>query len=333
MSDIRLRRAVRVAPHLRTWLTGRASDPSVRYRYWTEIEGLGASDSRVRSARRAIGRTGWAAGLLEHQFPDGHWATTDDYPGNLYRPKYVVLNWRLIALADLGMDRHDPRVRRAAELLMDRWSRRGWDLSGGSGEICATGNGVRTLVRFGYLDHPVVQQSIRWIVRTQKTDGGWHCFPSRTGTLDGWEGLAAFAEIPPEERDDAVRRSIERGAKFYLDRHLMDEGRVRYPPWYRIHYPNHYYYDVLVGLRTLTRLGYGGDRRLAPALRWLRDKRRPDGTWALDADHPDLDPDLGGYDFEGPVYPLRLEAPNRPSRWATIEALSVLARTEDSGPR
>jgi hypothetical protein len=108
----------------------------------------------------------------------------------------------------------------------------------------------------------------------------------------------------------------------------MDEGRTEYPPWFRIHYPNHYYYDVLVGLRILARLGYGSDRRLKPALRWLLGKRRRDGTWALDADHPDLDPERGGYRFPGPVYPLRLEPPNEPSRWATVEALSVLGRCE-----
>ncbi|HYK93613.1 MAG TPA: hypothetical protein VEY07_06185 [Thermoplasmata archaeon] len=315
-----------VSPRLRRWLTGPASDPSVRWRFWTEVAGRPSTDDRVRAARREIGRRGWASKLLENQFPDGHWVTRGSTARELYRPKYVVANWRAIVLADLGMTRTDPRVRRLAELILRRWSGRGGDLSGRAGEICVTGNAVRTLIRFGYLEHPAVQASIAWIVRTQKTDGGWHCFPSRRGTLDGWEGLAALAEIPDSERSRAIQRSIERGAEFYLSRRLMDEGSVRYPPWFRLHYPNHYYYDVLVGLRILTRLGYGSDRRLAPALRWLNGKRRADGSWALDADHPDLDPDRGGYQFEDPVFPVRLEAPNQPSRWATVEALGVLTR-------
>ena len=318
---------MRVSPRIRRWLTGSKSDPSVRFRYWTEVEGLPADDRRARQAREEIGRSGWAASLLSTQFPDGHWATPGASAEELYRPKYIVTNWVWIVLGDLGVTRSDPRVRRASELILDRWSRRGGDLSGVTGEICVTGNAVRTLVRFGYFDHPVVQRCIAWIVRTQKTDGGWHCFPSRTGTLDGWEGLAALAEIPVAARDTSVRRSIERGAEFYLHRHLMDEGRVRYPPWFRIHYPNHYYYDILVGLRVLTRLGYGADPRLRRALRWLISKRGTDGAWPLEADHPDLDPRRGGYVFPRPVFPLRLEAPNEPSRWATVEALSVLART------
>src|SRR5207245_231604 len=209
---------------------------------------------------KAIGRIGWAASLLEEQWPDGHWVTPGTSGGELYRPKYVATNWHAIVLADLGMTRGDARIRRTARLLIDRWSRKGGDLSGRSGEICVTGNAVRTLIGFGYLDDPTVQRSIAWIVRTQKPDGGWHCFPSRTGTLDGWEGLAA----------------------------------------------------------------------LASALRWLRHKRGRDGTWALDAAYPDLDPALAGYQVREILFPMMLEPLHEPSPWATLEALSVLARTARS---
>ncbi len=321
---------MRVSPRVRRWLTGPGSDPSVRARFWVEVEGRSRQDPRVRKALEAIGRSGWAASLLDYQLPDGHWVTPRTSGADLYRPKYIVTNWLAIVLAELGMTRSDPRIRRTAEMIVDRWSKRGGDLTGRSGEICVTGNAVRTLIRFGYLDHPAVQRSIAWIVRTQKADGGWHCVPSRTGTLDGWEGLAALAEIPEDDRDAPVRRSIERGAEFYLRHHLMDEGRVRYPPWFRIHYPNHYYYDLLVGLRILARLGYGADPRMTPAIRWLRKKRGRDGTWTLDAAHPDLDPARGGYLFRSLVFPMLLEPLNVPSRWATVEALSILALVESS---
>jgi len=321
---------MRVAPRIREWLTGPESDPSIRVRFWLEVDGRSPEDPEVRKAQQAVGRTGFAAFLLGFQLPDGHWVTPGTSAEDLYYPKYIVTNWLAIVLSDLGMNRSDPRIRRTAELILDRWGRPGGDLSGRKGEICSTGNAVRTLIRFGYLDHPVVQRCIRWIVRTQKPDGGWHCFPSRTGTLDGWEGLAALAEIPDETRDNSVRGAIERGAEFYLRRHLMDEGRVRYPPWFRIHYPNHYYYDILVGLRILTRLGYGKDQRMGRAVQWLKNKRARDGTWSLDAAHPDLDPVHGGYVMKHPTFPLVLTAPGIPSRWATVEALSVLARIEGS---
>ena len=249
---------MRISPRVRHWLTEEASDPSVRTRFWLEVEGRSARDPEVRAARRSIGRTGWAASLLEHQLPDGHWFTVGTAPRDLYSPKFLVTNWRAIVLADLGMTRADRRIRRTAELILDRWARRSsnYTLSGRGAEICITGNAVRTLIQFGYLEDPAVQRAIGWIVRSQKADGGWNCFPSRTGTLDGWEGLAALAEVPDSARDARIRRSIARGAEFYLRHQLMTEGRSPYPPWYRIHYPNHYYYDLLVGLRILTRLGY-----------------------------------------------------------------------------
>jgi len=282
----------------------------------------------VQKALREIGRTGWAANLLGFQGKDGHWVTPGTTARELYRPKYIATNWQAIVLADLGMTRSDPRIRRTADLILDRWSAKGGDLDGRSGEICVTGNAVRTLIRFGYLDHDAVQRSIAWIVATQKADGGWHCWPSPRGTLDAWEGLAALAEVPERHRDASIRTAIERGAEFYLRRHLMDEGRVRYPPWLRIHYPNHYYYDVLVGLRTLVRLGHGKDPRLARAIQWLRKKRSSSGTWALEAAHPDLDPTLTDYGPQPPVFPIQLEPIGPPSQWATVEALSILAGVE-----
>ena len=321
---------MRLGPRIRTWLTGPRSDPSVRWRYWTEVEGRPVSDPRARSARAAIGRAGWAAGLLQQQFPDGHWTSPGSSDQEIYRPKYISTFWRAIVLAELGMTREDPRIRRTAELILRRWTERGTDLLGGpDSEICVTGNSTRTLIRFGYLDHPVVQRSIAWIADSQKPDGGWYCFPGRrTGSLDGWEGLAALAEIPEGSRSEAVRTTIARGAEFYLRRRLMREGPRRYDPWFRIHYPTHYYYDLLIGLRMLTRLGFGADRRLVPALRWLREKRRADGTWAIDADHPDVDPRQLAYPIdEWPYWPMRLETPGAPSRWATVDALSVLARS------
>ncbi|MGI0131401.1 MAG: hypothetical protein ACREEC_14840, partial [Thermoplasmata archaeon] len=66
---------MRVSPRVGKWLTGPKADPSVRWRFLNEVEGRSPSDPRVRAARGAIGRTGWAAGILAHQFPDGRWVT------------------------------------------------------------------------------------------------------------------------------------------------------------------------------------------------------------------------------------------------------------------
>ncbi len=305
------------------------SDPSVRYRVLTRLLGRDERDPEVARARREIGRTGWVADLLANQLPGGQWVVPRISGDSLYRPKYIATNWVLIVLAELGASARDPRVRRALDLFLRVYSGRGSSLGGSGSEACFTGNAVRLLAEFGRLDDARTRRAVDWIVRTQKPDGGWHCFPSRHGTLDAWEPLAGLAAIPPASRSAAVDRAVERGAEFFLERGLLREGRGSYAPWLRLHYPNHYYYDVLVGLSMLVRLGYADDRRLRPAVQRLERRRLPDGSWPQDALHPDVDEAerriyLSSYVGRHPFYPLALEIPGEPSRWITVSALEVL---------
>ena len=307
---------------LRNWLLAEDADPSVRLRVLRDLLDRPVDDPAFIRAQREIGRKGWAAQILRGQHPSGQWVNPGSSAFELYRPKYVATNWRLLVLSDLGLTKKTPRVAKAARLFLDRFSRSG-DLGGPASEVCIAGNSVRMMARFGYLKDRRVKATLDWLVRHQKKDGGWHCFRSSTGTLDCWEALAAFAALPPEARTPAILESIERGAEFYLERRLFREGPT-YRPWFRLHYPVHYYYDILVGLDTLSSLGYGEDPRMRPALDRLEAMRNRDGTWNMDALHPDTeDP---AYQFRGPFYPLGLEVPGRPSRWITTTALQVLKR-------
>jgi hypothetical protein len=185
------------------------------------------------------------------------------------------------------------------------------------------------LTRFGYGDDRRVRKLYDWMIEDQREDGGWNCAAGKPGTLDCWEALAAFATTPKANRTAAMERAISRGTEFYLERKLFEEGR-RYAPWFRFHYPNHYFYDVLVGLDVITQLGFAGDRRLGPALKILKDKRQPDGTWLLDAVHPDVGPGAGFVPYMKKHKRFTLEAPGKPSKWITLTALRVLKRVEDA---
>ncbi len=173
-------------------------------------------------------------------------------------------------------------------------------------------------------------------MRDQKEDGGWHCFGYRYGTLDCWEGLSAFAAFPRRKWSRSVKRSVERGCEFYLNRRLFRQGKKKYEPWFRFHYPVHYYYDVLVGLDVLTSLGYEEDKRLLPALELLRNKRRGDGSWNLDRVHPDIAPGdpykmVPPFEPQIPI-PFTLERAGKRSKWITLTALRVLKRVDGSLP-
>jgi hypothetical protein len=284
-------------------------------------------------------RTGWVAKILGEQLPRGYWYSY----ASLYRPKYVATTFKLYALADLGATAEDPRVKETCDLLLSNLLRKdggfGAKVSGeeDEGHFCTTGNLSRTLIRCGYADDPRVLGALGWIVRAQKEDGGWNCFPSKKGTLDCWEGLSAFAVFPRSRWTRSMKRSVERGAEFYLDRELHREGKGRYAPWFRLHYPVHYYYDILVGLGVLTALGYGDDRRLRFALDVLKDKRRADGTWILDTVHPDIGPG-DSYKMKPPYEPepplaWSFEWVGEPSKVITYKALKVLKRIERTSPR
>ena len=304
------------------------SQPAVRYLALTELVGRSRTDPEVVAARRRVPATGWAAEILSRQNADGAWVSSNE----LYRPKYVSTNWMLLILADLGLTNVDPRIARACELWMARFGKSdggfGGDNSRGS-HLCLVGNTARALCQFGYADDPRVRRAFDWLVVHQAKLGGWSCWGGGRN-LDSWEGLSAFAVLPRPAWTDERRRAVERGAEFFLSRKLYLQGD-RYAPWFRFHYPVHYYYDLLVGLDLLTALGYGDDPRLREALAHLRKQRRRDGRWNLDAVHPDVEGPVANWFRAHPKQrptPFALERVGEPSKMITLRALRVLARVD-----
>ncbi len=303
--------------------------PAVRYRTLTDILRKKESDKEVRAARKAIAEVGWAAEILEKQDKGGWWVRED----RLYQPKYLSTNWMLLVLADLGMTREDPRIRKAADLWIERFAAKdgGFGIdSTKSSHLCTAGNTARALVQFGYEDHPAVRASFDWFVKNASHLGGWSCFGSGRN-LDSWEPMSAFVVYPRSKWTKEMQETVQKAAEFYLQRELHVQGD-HYEPWYRFHYPNHYYYDLLVGLDFMTALGYTSDPRLQHALGVLKKKRRADGRWNLDAVHPDVEGATAEWFAKHPKQaptPFALEKPGRPSKWITLRAMQVLKRIED----
>ncbi|MCI4363206.1 MAG: hypothetical protein L3K13_02750 [Thermoplasmata archaeon] len=309
------------------------NQPSARYYALTDLLDRKEGDPEVRAARAKISRTGWASDILNRQGPNGYWErreprTVQEYLFFLWFPEFSATIWSAIVLADLGLTRADPRVRKTADRLFEYKLGLSSMINLYHEEMCAVGNAARTLVRFGYGDDPRVKRLYEWILEDQRSNGGWNCSQGTPGTLERWEPLAALAALPKSKRTNRIERSIELGAEFYLRRRLFHEGS-RYAPWFRFHYPNHYFYDLLVGLDLLTKLGYAEDRRLRPALEVMSKKRRRDGSWAIDRPTPDAPASLLHLHVKK-VRPLQLEPPGRPSKWVTLTALRVLKKVEEA---
>jgi hypothetical protein len=311
------------------WLLEK-NQPCIRYLTLTQLLGKSEADAETQSARRMIPKVGWAAEILARQHAEGWWVEGE----SLYRPKYVSTNWMLLILSDLGLTKENPRVRKACELWMRRLAKR--DGGFGSerwkeGHLCTVGNTARALVKFGYADHPKVKRAFDWMVKHQARKGGWSCFGSGRN-LDSWEPMSAFAALPKQKWNRGVTQAVESGAEFFLERELHKQG-ARYRPWYRFHYPTHYYYDVLVGLDFLTGLGYTSDPRLKYAIKLLKSKRRRDGRWNMDAVHPDVEGGMAEWYRKHPKdrpTPFSLEQPDKPSKMITLTAMRVLKKIDDN---
>lgn len=308
------------------------SQPAIKYLVLTELLGRSQRDPEVKSARNNIVNIGWAKDILDKQEPGGYWIRER----NLYQPKYISTNWMLLILSDLGVTRNESRIDRACQIWLRRCIAKDGGFSVGSnsksGHLCLTGNMARALVKFGYEDHPKVRRTFQWFVKNQAKLGGWSCWsfgglPSGRN-LDSWEPLSAFAVYPRQKWTHSMRLAVERGAEFFLERELHKQGD-RYEPWYRFHYPIHYYYDLLVGLDFMTALGYSGDKRLKFAISLLKNKRRSDGRWNLDSINPDPESPQGKWNKEHPgqaTVPFALEKPGEPSKMITFNALRILKR-------
>ncbi|MCI4341443.1 MAG: hypothetical protein L3K11_03610 [Thermoplasmata archaeon] len=321
-------------PETLTWLL-EPSQPSIRYLTLTRLLGRRETDPVVREARVKIPTTGWVAEILGRRDPAGWWVRDR----HRMEPRFLATHWNLLALSDLGATRAIPEVEVSCEYWMANSPLQGGGVGGlgnGKGHHCYTANMARALIRMGYGDDPRIRKTIEWLAVTAHPNGGWTCRFSKEGpatsrSLDAWEGLSAFAVYPRSKWTAAMQTCVERGAEYYLERALHVQGD-RYEPWYRFHWPTHYYYDLLVGLDVLTALGYGDDPRLRFALELLRQKQRSDGRWNLDADQPDPDPESAVWYAEHPKQrptPLSFEVAGRPSKMITLRALTVLSRLDE----
>ncbi len=306
------------------------NQPSVRYYTMTDLLDMSEKDGEVKRAKSLIPYSGWGHDIMKTQKPEGYWEAHEprsprEWFNFLRFPLFRSSIWRGIILSDMGFTKSEPGVQRFSEQVFRHMLSLGSPLNIFTEEVCIVGNVAAMMSRFGYGDDRRIRKLYDWMIEDQREDGGWNCSQGKPGTLDCWEALSALSTVPKAGRTAAIKRAIERGAEFYLERNLFKEG-ARYSPWFRFHYPTHYFYDILVGLDVLTGLGYAGDRRLQPALQTLYSKRRKDWTWLLDRSHPDEVP----HDTRRNTRPLTLELPGMPSKWITLKAMRVLKRVEEA---
>lgn len=284
---------------------------------------------KVRRARSAAMRADPIASTLAAQHPDGYWVK----PGAGYGPKYTGTVWSLIFLDQLGADPRDPRIQRACAYVLDHAQAPnggfGWNARNSSVVHCLSGNLLRALVGFGWVDDERVRAAIEWQARSATGEGfdGWYrgatagprfaCgvnggLPCAWGAIKALRGLT---RIPARRRTKLVRRAIAEGTELLLSRDpavadYPTDTRVS-PNWFKLGFPSGYVADVLQNLEVLAELGHARDPRLTNAIDLVLSKQGRDGRWRNE------------YAYERTTW-APFERTRSPSKWVTLRACRVL---------
>lgn len=299
------------------------SDPAIRWQVQRDL--MHAPPEVVAAERARVAREGWGARLLALQGPDGQWAGGACFPAR--RPDQPATHdgqpWTstlptLQLLHDFGIDPRDERVRRAVAMVREncRWEHAGQRFFDGEVEPCINGRTVTLGTYFNLDVAPIVAR----LLAEQLDDGGWNCDAERGSvrssfatTINVLEGLLAHERATG---GSAVSIAARRRAEAYLlERRLFrrqSTGEVADAAWLRFSFPMRWQYDVLRALEYFRAADEPPDPRLDEAIRLLRSKRRPDGTWLLENTHP------------GAVHFTLEDGDEHPSRWNTLRAMRVL---------
>ncbi len=316
-------------------------NPSVRYFALTDILDKDINDRNVKEAKAKIMTEGVVPKILSKQKPGGYWEVAQDF---YVRAKFKGTVWSLIALAGLGADGKDNRIRNACEFIL----KNSQDVSSGafayySGKNgtgdhnkvipCLTGNMLWCLIRFGYVDDPRVQKGIECVVKYQRCDDGikepltgWPynigsrkgaaCWGTHTCHMNVVKNLNALAEIPKESRSKEVNGVIKQAAEYMLRHHIYkkshDLSQVGKEEWTQAGFPLMWKIDFLDVLAILTKLGYK-DERMQDAVDLLVSKQNANGRLILEKS------------FNGRMQ-ANIEQKGKESKWITLFALTVLKR-------
>lgn len=284
------------------WLLEEDVDlPSARYLALRDLVGAPADDPEVRDARAAIMRTGPVPIILDAQSDEGYWVK----PGGGYSPKYRATVWSLFVLAELGAAPGDERVRKGCEYLLDHSLASNAAFSCNSkpqpsgAVLCLNGNLLFTLGSFDFEADERVQAATNWLAKAILGEGDVRYYASGTSGPGfgcgvnlaqpcAWganKALRGLLTVSGRDRTPLVERALAAGAEFLLSR---DPVEADYPytervssTWFKLGFPLSYWSDVLETVANLVDLGHAGDKRVAAAVNWVRDKADEQGRWKL----------------------------------------------------
>lgn len=299
---------------LLNWLL--AGDVAIQYQVYRDLLDEERPDLRAR-----IATEGWGAQFLGARQPAGHWGR------GFYQPKWISTHYTLLDLKHLGIEPDQAPIRESISHILAHHT----SADGGvnpaktieNSDICVNG---MFLNYAAYFEMPAesLHAIVDFLIGAQMADGGFNCLSNQQGavhsslhsTLSVLEGIAEYLAQGYTYRA-AELGSITRQAQEFILLHRLYRsdrtGAIINPRFLMLSYPSRWFYDILRALDYFRSVGAVYDPRMQDALDILRQKRRKDGAWPLQAKHS------GQTHFD-------MESPGQPSRWNTLRALRVRRR-------
>ena len=292
-------------------LTG---DVAIQYQVYRDLLGEARPDLQKR-----IATEGWGAHFLQARRPDGHWGR------GFYQPKWISTHYTLLDLKHLAIH---PACAPAPEtinrLVQTQKSDDGGINPSGTikqSDVCINGMFLNYACYFGTAESGL-HSIIDFIIRQQLPDGGFNCRFNRQGevhsslhsTISLLEGMDEYARQGYTYRLNELNRIANQAREFILQHSLFlsdHTGEIIDKRMLMLSFPSRWKYDILRALDYFRQVNAPVDPRMMPALKIIKQKRRKDGRWPVQAKH------AGQVHFD-------MEPTGKPSRWNTLRALRVL---------
>ncbi len=283
-------------------------EPGVVWRCQVDLLGRPPDSPAVLRARAASRSCGLAAAILDRQEEGGYWGSPF-----AYGLRWSGTAWQVMALAGLGADPEDPRVRRGVDVLLDVMTPAGGGFAPGRGQAasaCFTAQLCAAMARLGFAHEARVREAVGWLMERDGGRGGWSC-PDLRHLVEGGCPVAAVgaldlvAELPPGERRQL--QALSSRAWRWLAGHRLFLAGPAPRGWWRFAQPCLGRTDLVEALAVLGRAGAEGDACLAEAVLAVLSRQEAAGRWVQQLPVP-----MG-------------EAKGEPGRWVTLRALVAVA--------
>jgi len=265
------------------WLL-QSGDPSLRFRLERDL----LDSEPDPSLQKEIAGSKLVTKIFTKMHPDGMWLHEGIGAGLDYshgKTTHFILSY----LAELGLDKSDPRIDKAVNRYLNLNIHEKW-LSGPdhlTGQSCLYAQNIRTFCLLGYRSDPRVQMRIATLQSEIRHDDGMLCrrlsYTQKTkscirGTL---KALMAYAELPELWDSESCKRTVN----YFLARNVYFKKtnlteKIR--GGMGTIFPFVIYSSLLEPLYALSKMGYGNHPALDDAWKELEKRNDGEGKYRLD---------------------------------------------------